>query len=231
MEIILDNNNKKKIEENNNMIKTAKKLLDDKKKKVHKIKIKPIIIISENSNLGKKLLEKYDMIIKDLTEEKKKIVKIDYNSEIFEENNTQPEKIEICKQYLEYLNRIYSSSDKNNIIIYKEIKLKSPQVYKEGPKKTAISNFTEIYKSYNRTKEHLSEYIFKELSKGSINEKGCLILAGKYFSKDIESVLKKYIEYYVKCDMCNSVNTEIIKEGGARISFIICNNCKAERSV
>jgi translation initiation factor 2 subunit 2 len=107
-----------------------------------------------------------------------------------------------------------------------------PLVYREGTKKTGISNYASILSSLNRKPEHLQSYMMTELStQSSIDAKTCLILKGRFSQKQLTSVLEKYIIEYVSCKGCKSHHTVLTKDPITRLVILTCEQCKASRSV
>ena len=80
-------------------------------------------------------------------------------------------------------------------------------------------------------KSTLSKYILKGLfAEGTINDKGILNIDGRFVQSEIENIIKKFINEFVICKSCESIeNTVIIKRN--RLFFIHCNDCNSERCV
>jgi len=47
----------------------------------------------------------------------------------------------------------------------------------------------------------------------------------------VENLLRKYITEYVKCHMCNSLETELHRDAESRLFFLNCKSCGSQRSV
>jgi len=56
-------------------------------------------------------------------------------------------------------------------------------------------------------------------------------LKGRYLSKGIENILRKYIREYVLCKTCKSAKTDLQKDSFSKLLFIYCFRCFASRSV
>ena len=69
-------------------------------------------------------------------------------------------------------------------------------------------------------------YLNEELCTTSKINKDGLIIKGKFMPRNIESIVRKFIEIYKKCTVCNSYNSFLIKNN--RLLFKKCINCKAE---
>ena len=84
--------------------------------------------------------------------------------------------------------------------------------------------------SINRKPEHVLEFVLTELgTTGSLTLDNKLIIKGRFQSKQLENVLRKYIAEYVTCRTCRSPNTDLKKEN--RILFKVCRDCNATSSV
>lgn len=109
-------------------------------------------------------------------------------------------------------------------------KMKPPKIYPDGTKRTIWANFGEICDIMNRSMQHVSDFISKELQTPiSINSKNALAIKGRYKPFDIETIIKKYIRDYVKCSVCKSPDTHFEKE--LRLTFVVCKKCKSKKSV
>ncbi len=109
-------------------------------------------------------------------------------------------------------------------------KLKLPLKVVRKSRKTMV-NVVEIANILNRQPEHLSHFLSESVySEGSINKDGNLILSGSFLQSDIEKGLRNFIELYVVCKSCDSVeDTYIVKEN--KLFFLKCDKCKGSRCV
>lgn len=124
------------------------------------------------------------------------------------------------------LDRAYGAIklDKKKIVI--------PQlIFEKKDRKTYIHNFTAVCAALNRDTEDLRQFISKELAKdASIKENGALKIDSMVQNVGmIESIIKLYTIDYVMCKACKSCKTTIKKED--RITFMVCDNCKASRAI
>lgn len=102
-------------------------------------------------------------------------------------------------------------------------------IKREAGQKTSI-NLEVVSKSLNRNSDHLKTFILKELhTTGSVNIEGRLILRGVFIKSKVQSVVKRFIEMFVKCLVCNKFDTEILRE--KRMWFLSCKRCQSKRSV
>ncbi|AFP65597.1 translation initiation factor eiF2 beta-subunit (nucleomorph) [Chroomonas mesostigmatica CCMP1168] len=137
-------------------------------------------------------------------------------------------------EYYFLLDRLIQFLDQNefNFSYQKRLSIQSPQIGRDGSKKTIFINFEIICTKLERNKEHLFYYISTELgTTASIQEGGGLVLKGRFQPKGIENVLKNYIKEYVLCDSCNSPKTILKKDLATRLIFLRCLRCGAWRSV
>lgn len=133
------------------------------------------------------------------------------------------------------LNRVFSKLVSNNPELAQKrdkVRLKPVEVAKEGTKKTVFSNFSGLCKEVNRDKEHMMSFILSELcANGSIDGNERLIIRGKYSPSAVEKIVRNYINQYVLCPGCKSIDTLIDKDKTTRITFLRCNVCQASVSI
>jgi translation initiation factor 2 subunit 2 len=114
----------------------------------------------------------------------------------------------------------------------KKKKLPPPQVGRVGTTRTAWTNFKEICDGLNRAPDHVLSYFLSELgTTGVIDGSDRLLLKGKYLPKYIESLILKYVNDFVKCKNCNTVETEMRRDSETRLFFMDCRICGSSRSV
>ena len=138
-------------------------------------------------------------------------------------------------QYEELLGRVFNILNEKNPELTggkKRVLLKPPEVVREGTKKTVFANFTELCKMMNRSSEHVQQYLLAELgTSGSLDGTSRLILKGRFQPKAFESTLRRYINEYVLCHSCKSMDTLLDKDSATRLSYLRCQQCGASRSV
>ncbi|PRW32892.1 Eukaryotic translation initiation factor 2 subunit beta [Chlorella sorokiniana] len=137
--------------------------------------------------------------------------------------------------YEELLDRVFGILKAHNPELTGErqrTKLKPPQVAREGTKKTVFTNFMELCKSMNRNHEHVLQFLLAELgTSGSLDGTQRLIVKGRFLPKAFETVLRRYINDYVLCNSCKSVDTLLDRDSSTRIMFLRCQQCSASRTV
>merc|ERR1711890_135240 len=99
--------------------------------------------------------------------------------------------------YDELLQRVFGiMRDKNPEMVAGEKKkfvMRPPQVEREGSKKTAFANFTEIAKMLHRQPKHLLAFLFAELgTSGAIDGSNQLIMKGRFQQKHRECTQTLY---------------------------------------
>ena len=108
-----------------------------------------------------------------------------------------------------------------------------PQLARVGTRKTMWSNFDAICVHMHRRQDHVMNFFLSELgTEGNCDGTGKrLIMRGRYLPKQIESLLKAYINEYVTCHMCRNPETTLTRETLTRLYFVQCDACQARRSV
>lgn len=125
------------------------------------------------------------------------------------------------------LDRIYNNQQISNTKT--RINLPKLQIHCEN-RKTFFSNYYKICQELNRNENDFIKFVQKELSTGtSINGNNELVIDGTYREKNMEKIIMNYIENYVKCRMCKSLQTQINKE--QRNTVLFCNKCKASTTI
>jgi len=134
--------------------------------------------------------------------------------------------------YLELLTNLYNKLGEKESNSTNKFMIAQPIIQKISIKKVVWSNFYEICLSLNRPPEHLLLFITSELNTlGFINENKQMIIKGKYFTKNIEVVLRKYMCNYVQCNMCRSYKTAINRDISSRLNILVCSDCKSSRTI
>ncbi|KAG2496630.1 hypothetical protein HYH03_005451 [Edaphochlamys debaryana] len=137
--------------------------------------------------------------------------------------------------YEELLERVFGILREKNPELTGERRrtvLKPPQVAREGTKKTVFTNFMDLCKAMNRQHEHVSQYLLAELgTSGNLDGQQRLIVKGRFLPKSFETVLRRYVNEYVLCPGCKSVDTLLDKDSATRLMHLRCQQCGASRTV
>jgi translation initiation factor 2 subunit 2 len=137
--------------------------------------------------------------------------------------------------YDELLDRVFGILREKNPELTGERRrtvLKPPQVAREGTKKTVFTNFMDLCKAMNRQQEHVSAYLLAELgTSGSLDGQQRLIVKGRFLPKSFETVLRRYVNDYVLCPGCKSVDTLLDRDSATRLMHLRCQQCGASRTV
>lgn len=138
--------------------------------------------------------------------------------------------------YSQLLDRFYGILKEKNPELaggqQQRLKIPPPEVLRDGSKKTLFANVQQIAQVLQRNPSHLIQYLFAELgTSGSIDGEQRLIIKGRFQPKNIEDVLRRYIQEYVICRTCKSMNTELKREAANRLHFIVCKACGSTKSV
>jgi len=131
-------------------------------------------------------------------------------------------------QYYSMLNRAMEALNRNKEEVGERLKLGLSVVRKS--RKTYI-NVVSIAKQLDRQPDHLSHFLTKNLcGEGNINKEGQLVMNGSFLQSAVEKALRQFIELYVVCRSCESVEeTRIVREN--KLYFLRCDKCKASRCV
>lgn len=137
--------------------------------------------------------------------------------------------------YEELLSRVFAILTEKNPELAggkKRVLLKPPEVVREGTKKTVFVNFMELSKMMNRNSEHVQQFLLAELgTSGSLDGQSRLIIKGRFQPKNFEVTLRRYVNDYVLCHACKSMDTLLDKDSNTRLSYLRCQQCGASRSV
>lgn len=137
--------------------------------------------------------------------------------------------------YQELLDRVFGILKEKNPELTGERRrtvLKPPQVAREGTKKTVFTNFMDMCKAMNRQQEHVSAYLLAELgTSGSLDGQQRLVIKGRFLPKSFETVLRRYVNEYVLCPGCKSVDTLLDRDTATRLMHLRCQQCGASRTV
>jgi len=138
-------------------------------------------------------------------------------------------------KYEELLDRVFGILKEKNPELTGERRrtvLKPPQVAREGTKKTVFTNFMDLCKAMNRQHEHVSAYLLAELgTSGSLDGQQRLVIKGRFLPKSFETVLRRYVNEYVLCPGCKSVDTLLDRDSSTRLMHLRCQQCGASRTV
>jgi translation initiation factor 2 subunit 2 len=133
-------------------------------------------------------------------------------------------------------------------------KIRPPEVMRVGSTRTAWINFKDnciryaacfhLYETFGRLahilsvcsmkreKDHVLSFFLAELgTTGSIDGSERFLMRGRYLPKAIENLLRRYIQEYVTCHMCKSLETELARDAVSRLYFLSCKACGSQRSV
>ncbi|CCD25452.1 translation initiation factor eIF2 subunit beta NDAI_0F01330 [Naumovozyma dairenensis CBS 421] len=154
------------------------------------------------------------------------------------EGNSESETLqkEVGLPYPQLLSRFFDILRTNNPELAGDrsgpkFRIPPPVCLRDG-KKTIFANIQDISEKLQRSPDHLIQYLFAELgTSGSVDGQKRLVIKGKFQSKQMENVLRRYILEYVTCKTCKSINTDLKKEQSNRLFFMVCKSCGSTRSV
>jgi translation initiation factor 2 subunit 2 len=168
----------------------------------------------------------------DLSKKKKKKkvdIKEETKEEVKHEDTTENDN---DYDYMFLLDRIKRMKPDISSCVNAKLVVPIPNMNKLTPKKVMFVNFSDTVKVLNRPSEHVQLFVSSELNaECSVDAMSRLIIRGKYSSRNLESIIKKYIIEYVVCNECNKTDTSLVKDPITRLSFVKCGGCKSSRSV
>lgn len=93
-----------------------------------------------------------------------------------------------------------------------------------------IRNFAEYCDRIRREDKICMKYLLKELAApGNVDDKGELIIQGKFSSQVINTLMERFLKAYVECSTCKSLDTVLKKE--KKSWYIVCLACGAQTPV
>lgn len=130
--------------------------------------------------------------------------------------------------YDNLLARIYKT---NTVVEEKKIPYPILNITQGMAPSTYVKNFAAICIFLQREPRNVMNYMYLEIKpkKIGVNASGELWMRGKYEVKQIKTVLKNFIQEYVKCKACGSNDTRYEKNQG--ILFVYCKKCQAKKPV
>jgi translation initiation factor 2 subunit 2 len=132
--------------------------------------------------------------------------------------------------YEDMLARLYAQMEPNSAS--KRVRLQPPKLSLIGSKRTGWGNFETTAESLKRDPNHLSTFVENELGTTVSHAKdGVLVIKGRFRTNQMESILKKYVERYVKCKTCQSSNTTLVRNQVTRLTSQQCLDCRSEWTV
>ena len=165
-----------------------------------------------------------------ITKKKKgKKQKKDENENIIEENEKNGDE-KFSYDFL--LKRIYGlMKDHNTNSSTVGLKIPTIQI-NVGKDRSCWMNLEKIANTLNRNIDDLFKYVLSELgiegTKGGENQAN---FKSRVTQSNLQKVLTKYINDYVRCPNCKSFDTVIKRDQSARLQLLSCSNCKSEKTV
>lgn len=88
-------------------------------------------------------------------------------------------------------------------------------------------NVNQFLKAANRSNTHFLNYITNTRKIIATFDNSILMIQGKYRKDDLTKIIKEYLNIYSKCNVCNSLNTTLLRDTKLRKDKISCNKCKS----
>lgn|GEM_PF-251463 len=96
-------------------------------------------------------------------------------------------------------------------------------------RKTVVENFKDIAELFQRDPQQLYLYLTKKLGAAGTIEGDKLVLNNLVSQEQVDALINKYYQDYVRCPVCGRPDTVLEKRG--RLFFIKCLACGAETPV
>lgn len=133
--------------------------------------------------------------------------------------------------YDEMLARCYSYVEEESYE-KKRLRLAQPKITLIGSKRTGWTNFVKTATLLHRDIPHMCSFIEAELGTTlSQTKDGVLVLKGRFRAVQIETILRKYIDKFVKCRTCKNNDTVLEKNSVTRLTICKCKVCLSEWTV
>ena len=135
------------------------------------------------------------------------------------------------KDYLASLKRARKNLP-SHVFERSRFQIPEADVFREG-NKTWITDWNRILKVLNRNqeneKDHLAKHLAGEFATSATEERGRLLLQGKFSRSMINRELAAYAKDIVLCEECGKPDTKLVKEG--RILIKVCEACGARGAI
>jgi len=95
--------------------------------------------------------------------------------------------------------------------------------------KTIIRNYMEFPKILRRDPNKFLMYLAKKLAVPASLDGERAILIGRRDERTITAVIEKYVNEKVKCPVCGSPDTNLVKE--KRLEFLVCEACGSKSPI
>lgn len=132
--------------------------------------------------------------------------------------------------YEELLERAYKMLPERKIMpgISERFVLPRFEVLISG-RRTFITNFKQVADKLNRNPRVLLRFILKEIGAPGTVEEQMAVIQGEISPRILNTLLERFFETYVKCPVCGSPDTMLVKE--KKYMYIKCLACGATSPV
>ncbi len=96
-------------------------------------------------------------------------------------------------------------------------------------KNTIMTNLSQIAKTLNREASHFARFLLKETGRAGSVMDDKLMIQGKMTAEETKKLLDLYIKEFVRCPVCNGIDTRIVSQ--KRFRFLVCDACGAKSPV
>ena len=110
------------------------------------------------------------------------------------------------------------------------VNVSPPECEKQGGVRTVWTNFGLIATQLGKPLEHFMSFITSELgTTTSLSASKALVLYGRYFSNNFESLIRSYVKKYCKCDSCGNCDTDL--DISTNTDVVTCKYCGMSKSI
>ncbi len=96
-------------------------------------------------------------------------------------------------------------------------------------KNTFFTNLGQVAKMLNREPAHLARFLLKETGRAGAISDDRLVIQGRMLHDEAKRLIDLYIKEFVRCPVCNGIDTRIVSE--KRFRFLVCDACGAKSPV
>lgn len=94
---------------------------------------------------------------------------------------------------------------------------------------TVWSNFSITCTKMNRTMKYVQDYVLYELKTLGSFDTDSLTIKGRIEAKQLKKIIARYVKRFIKCKICESTKTALIKENDE--IFLDCKRCFKKNNI
>lgn len=107
-----------------------------------------------------------------------------------------------------------------------------PTLARDGGSRTVWTNFAAFCAQCQRHPDHVGRFVGCEMGSACApTPEGRLRIKARVSNGKMEGICRKYVNDYVICVNCKSLDTMLDRDASTRLTFMDCHACQARRSV